>query len=318
MTFVREETRNFRQNSQRQNSSSDFTFDHVFGPATSQESVFEEISELVQSALVGYRVCIFAYGQTGSGKTHTMIGGDSNETMGMIPRSLEQIFEAAAEMKEGWAFKFTVSIIEIYNEACRDLLAGGKDKKLDVMFKPKVNLPGLTVESVTTKAQVMRLLAKSNKNRVTTKPGMNERSSRSHSVFTVKITAREPGSGATLNGVLNLVDLAGSERLSKRKLGGYRLDETKNINKSLSALSGVIWSLSKNEKHIPYRNSKLTTLLSDSLGSDSKIFMFVNVSPSQSSHAESISSLRFAKTVNQCHIGTEISIAPMVLFNCIS
>lgn len=133
---------------------------------------------------------------------------------------------------------------------------------------------------------------------------MNERSSRSHSVFTLDITARDAESGATLKGGLNLVDLAGSERLNKSKVEGYRLVETKNINKSLSTLSNVFASLANNTKYIPYRNSKLTTLLSDSLGGDSKTLMFVHVGPSQSSHAESISSLAFARTVNQCHIGT--------------
>lgn len=160
------------------------------------------------------------------------------------------------------------------------------------------------MEDVTNKADILKLLARSNKNRVTAETAVNERSSRSHSIFTLDIQAHDSKSGATLKGGLNLVDLAGSELLGKSKVERERLIETKSINKSLSALSNVIASLANNSRHIPYRNSKLTTLLSDSLGGDSKTLIFVNVGPSQSSYSESVSSLRFASTVNECRIET--------------
>lgn len=286
-----------------------FKFDHVFGPQSAQEDVFGEISELVQSALDGYRVSIFAYGQTGSGKTHTMLGGNG-EQLGMIPRSVEQIFETAEDLaKDKWEFKFKACFVEIYNETVRDLLVKSKEgeKSLTVKFNADTRMSevvGLTIEDVDSPKKILTLIAKSQKYRATAATAANERSSRSHSVFRLFIEGKNALSGQKLSGLLNLVDLAGSERLNQSKAKGDRLRETQHINKSLSALGDVIASLANKEKHTPFRNSKLTFLLQDSLGGDSKTLMFVNVSPVLSSFNESLCSLRFASKVNACDIGT--------------
>lgn len=297
-----------------------FKFDRVFGPQCDQATVFEEISQLVQSALDGYRVCIFAYGQTGSGKTHTMLGrrGDGDVEVGMIPRSVRQVFETAKQLeKDQWSFKLKASFLEIYNEQVRDLLvdngsglevrAKNDAQTYRIIFNSETKLSSvadLTVEDVESEEQVQRLVSKSMRNRATAATKANERSSRSHSVFRLYIEGKNAATGQRLNGLLNLVDLAGSERLSQSKAEGDRLRETRNINKSLSALGDVIAALANRDKHVPFRNSKLTHLLQDSLGGDCKTLMFVNISHALESFNESLCSLRFASKVNSCHVGT--------------
>ena len=294
-----------------------FRFDKVFDAQSTQDAVFEEISQLVQSALDGYRVCIFAYGQTGSGKTHTMLGdnGGQGANLGMIPRSVRQIFDSARVLeKDGWRFSLRASFLEIYNETVRDLLVDSStvskqkvkdDYKIIYNHESKLSeVHGLTVETVENGEQVQRLINKSMKNRATAATKANERSSRSHSVFRLYIDGENMRTGQIVSGLLNLIDLAGSERLAQSKAEGDRLRETRHINKSLSALGTVITSLANSEKHIPYRNSKLTYLLQDSLGGDSKALMFVNVSHALESFNESLCSLRFAAKVNSCHVGT--------------
>lgn len=292
-----------------------FKFDKVFDPSCSQETVFEEISELVQSALDGYRVCIFAYGQTGSGKTYTMLGQRNRSDdvhLGMIPRAVRQVFDSAKAMEvDGWSFKLTASFLEIYNETVRDLLvdnkkASGKEE-YRITFNNETSMcvvSDLTVVDVRDENHVQQLIEKSMKNRATAATKANDRSSRSHSVFRLMIEGRNSATGQTLNGLLNLIDLAGSERLNQSKAEGDRLRETKHINKSLSALGDVIAALANRDKHVPFRNSRLTFLLQDSLGGDCKTLMFVNVSHAAESLNESVCSLRFAAKVNSCHVGT--------------
>ncbi|GJQ10418.1 hypothetical protein GpartN1_g2209.t1 [Galdieria partita] len=288
-----------------------FSFDRIFSPESTQEDVFEEISQLVQSALDGYRVCIFAYGQTGSGKTFTMLGGDNEGESGVIPKSMRKIFSTAECLYEqNWEFHLKASFLEIYNETIRDLLTDqntGKERNYDIKIDRLTGatyVVGLTVEDISTPYQLEKLLKKSMANRSTAATRCNERSSRSHSVFRLYISGRNKETGQERMGLLNLIDLAGSERLNSSGSTGDRLRETQHINKSLSALGDVISSLSNKEKHIPYRNSKLTYLLQDSLGGDSKTLMFVNVSPTAESFQETLCSLRFAQKVNSCQIGT--------------
>ncbi|GBG59903.1 hypothetical protein CBR_g66708 [Chara braunii] len=298
-----------------------FTFDKVFGPEVEQSVVFEEISQLVQSALDGYKVCIFAYGQTGSGKTYTMLGATEPEReRGMIPRSLEQIFMTSKGLEQqGWRFSMQASMLEIYNETIRDLLsasvrlsnvgqidpASGGSKQHIVKHDANGNttVTDLTLVEVTSWSEVATLLARAAQYRSVGKTAMNERSSRSHCVFTLRITGVNDGTEQQVNGVLNLIDLAGSERLSRSGATGERLKETQAINKSLSSLGDVISAIANKESHIPYRNSKLTYLLQPCLGGDSKTLMFVNIAPDKHSAAESLCSLRFAAKVNACEIG---------------
>eukprot|EP00741_Cyanophora_paradoxa_P024616 tig00000269_g23767.t1 len=290
-----------------------FTFDKVFQPGAGQGEVFSEISQLVQSALDGYRVCIFAYGQTGSGKTFTMEGPEDvdldGSNAGMIPRAVEQIFAAVeAAGRQGWSYKVQASFVEIYNEALRDLLAtDDRERRLEVKHDGRGNttVADLTVVDVTGAKQVYALIRRARKNRATAATAMNERSSRSHSVFRLEIKGSSAETGQGVSGVLNLVDLAGSERLKESGSGNdkERLRETQAINKSLSSLGDVICALANKEAHVPYRNSKLTYLLQPCLGGEAKTLMFVNVSPLAESAGESLCSLRFAQKVNACEIG---------------
>lgn len=289
-----------------------FTFDKVFGPEVAQQDIFVEISQLIQSALDGYKVCIFAYGQTGSGKTYTMLGcPDHLDQKGVIPRSLEQIFEASQALNsQGWTFQIQASMLEIYNETIRDLLAmGNKNTTPLKQYAVKHDQNGstsvsdLTVVEVTEWKEVSSLLHQAAQSRAVGKTAINEQSSRSHCVFTLRISGFNESIDQQVNGVLNLIDLAGSERLSRTGSVGDRLKETQAINKSLASLGDVILAIANRDQHVPYRNSKLTYLLQPCLGGDSKTLMFVNVSPDVKSANESLCSLRFAAKVNACDIG---------------
>ncbi|KAL8119523.1 kinesin-like protein KIN-14C [Apium graveolens] len=297
-----------------------FTFDKVFSYDASQQDVFVEISQLVQSALDGYKVCVFAYGQTGSGKTFTMMGRpEAPEQKGLIPRSLEQIFQTSQALKtQGWRFKMQASMLEIYNETIRDLLSprstssdiirtenGGSGKQYAIRHDANGNtyVSDLTIVDVCSINEVSSLLQQAAQSRSVGKTDMNEQSSRSHFVFTLRIYGTNESTEQQVQGVLNLIDLAGSERLARSGATGDRLKETQAINKSLSCLSDVIFALAKKEDHAPFRNSKLTYLLQPCLGGNSKTLMFVNISPDPSSTNESLCSLRFAARVNSCEIG---------------
>ncbi|KAL3002567.1 hypothetical protein AAZX31_08G060900 [Glycine max] len=251
-----------------------FTFDKVFNHEASQQDVFIEISQLVQSALDGFKVCIFAYGQTGSGKTYTMMGKpDAPDLKGLIPRSLEQIFQISQSLKDqGWKYTMHVSIYEIYNETIRDLLSLNRSSGNDHTrmensaptpskqhtIKHESDLATLEVCSVD---EISSLLQQAAQSRSVGRTQMNEQSSRSHFVFKLRISGRNERTEKQVQGVLNLIDLAGSERLSRSGATGDRLKETQAINKSLSSLSDVIFALAKKEEHVPFRNSKLTHFL---------------------------------------------------------
>ncbi|KAF2629394.1 carboxy-terminal kinesin 2 [Macroventuria anomochaeta] len=285
-----------------------YSFDRVFGPASQNLEVFDEISQLVQSALDGYNVCIFCYGQTGSGKTYTMSSAD-----GMIPLATAQIYAEAKRLEEkGWRYKIEGSFIEVYNETYNDLLGRSEDldkKKVEVRHdaaKKQTNLENTVSIELDGPNRVTELLKTADKNRTVAATKANMRSSRSHSVFILKLVGTNGITGERSEGTLNLVDLAGSERLEHSKVEGARLKETQNINKSLSCLGDVINALgsAKEGAHIPYRNSKLTYLLQYSLGGNSKTLMFVMVSPLQAHLQETVTSLKFATKVHNTHIGT--------------
>ncbi|KAH6664954.1 P-loop containing nucleoside triphosphate hydrolase protein [Halenospora varia] len=285
-----------------------FTFDRVFGPEAQNQEVFEEISQLVQSALDGYNVCIFCYGQTGSGKTHTM-----SSTDGMIPRATHQIYETATNLKEkGWTYTMEGSFIEVYNEEIHDLLGNSKDldkKKHEIRHddaRKQTTVTGLKSVPLDSPDTVETMLKQAASNRSVAATKSNERSSRSHSVFILKLVGRNSTTNETSEGTLNLVDLAGSERLKQSGAEGDRKKETQNINKSLSCLGDVIGALGQGKEggHVPYRNSKLTYLLQYSLGGNSKTLMFVMASPLEAHLTETLTSLKFATKVHNTHIGT--------------
>ncbi|XP_057896509.1 kinesin-like protein KIFC1, partial [Melospiza georgiana] len=254
----------------------DFSFDRVFPPGASQQDIFKEIQLLVQSALDGYPVCIFAYGQTGSGKTFTMEGPappGPPESRGMIPRAVRHLFRGAHDLAgKGWQYGFSASFLEIYNEGLRDLLLakGERGSELEIRRlapdSDQLHVPNLTWVPVESEEQVLELLVRAGSQRSVARTGLNERSSRSHSVFQLRIQGHHAARDLRCASSLTLVDLAGSERLEKSGSVGNRLRETQSINSSLSALGLVISALCNKESHIPYRNSKLTFLLQNCLG----------------------------------------------------
>lgn len=280
-----------------------FDFDACFQPTTTQSKVFEEVEPLATSVLDGYKVCIFAYGQTGSGKTHSMAGPASDP--GLNTRVLRELFKIRDERTSTHEMVFTVAITEIYNETIRDLLNPGS-KKLDVKLNSdgSCSIPGLYEETVQSTEDVMKCIDISQKSRSTGCTDMNEQSSRSHSIVTVKTAVTVKGSDAgTYHGKINLVDLAGSENVGKSGATGQLMKEAQNINKSLSALGDVIQSLVAKNTHCPYRNSKLTMMLKDSLGGDSKTLMIVCTSPAQFNVQETLSSLNFASRARNVELG---------------
>ncbi|KAK9062161.1 hypothetical protein SSX86_019347 [Deinandra increscens subsp. villosa] len=281
-----------------------FRFDRVFTPNDNQVDVYSQASPLVTSVLDGYNVCIFAYGQTGTGKTFTMEGTEGNR--GVNYRTLEELFKIAKERKDTYTYDISVSVLEVYNEQIRDLLASSSSsKKLEVKQAAEGlhNIPGLVEAKVENIQEVWNVLRAGSSARAVGSNNVNEHSSRSHCMLSIMVRAKNLLNGECTKSKLWLVDLAGSERLAKTDAQGERLKEAQNINRSLSALGDVISALANKSSHIPYRNSKLTHLLQDSLGGDSKTLMFVQISPSEHDLSETLSSLNFATRARGVELG---------------
>ncbi|KAK2965214.1 hypothetical protein RJ640_019969 [Escallonia rubra] len=256
--------------------------------------VFSDTRPLIRSVLDGYNVCIFAYGQTGSGKTYTMTGPKdlTENSKGVNYRALSDLFLLAEQRQDTFCYDVSVQMIEIYNEQVRDLLV-----------TDGLNVPDASLVRVATTSDVIDLMNLGHRNRAVGATALNDRSSRSHSCLTVHVQGRDLTSGAVLRGCMHLVDLAGSERVDKSEVTGDRLKEAQHINKSLSALGDVIASLAQKNSHVPYRNSKLTQLLQDSLGGQAKTLMFVHISPELDAVGETISTLKFAERVATVELG---------------
>ncbi|KAL5705906.1 Kinesin-like protein KIN-14R [Ranunculus cassubicifolius] len=281
-----------------------FKFDRVYSPNDDQVEVFVDASPMVVSVLDGYNVCIFAYGQTGTGKTFTMEGTEHNR--GVNYRTLEELFKIAKERNETFSYNISVSVLEVYNEQIRDLLATSpSSKKLEIRQASEGvhHVPGIVEAKVENIRQVWDVLQAGSNARAVGSNNVNEHSSRSHCMLCIMVKSKNLINGETTNSKLWLVDLAGSERLAKTDAQGDRLKEAQNINRSLSALGDVISALANKSSHIPYRNSKLTHLLQDSLGGDSKTLMFVQISPSENDLGETLSSLNFATRVRGVELG---------------
>lgn len=284
-----------------------FKFDSVFTPEAGQVDVFADTAPVVVSVLDGYNVCIFAYGQTGTGKTFTMEGTEENR--GVNYRTLEELFRVANERKGQFKYDISVSVLEVYNEQIRDLLAspqpGQAVKKLEIkqMAEGIHHVPGLVEAQVHSMNEVWEVLQTGSRARAVGSTNANEHSSRSHCILYVMVRGENSINGECTRSKLWLVDLAGSERVAKTDVQGDRLKEAQNINKSLSALGDVISSLATKNSHIPFRNSKLTHLLQDSLGGDSKTLMFVQISPNENDISETLCSLNFASRVRGIELG---------------
>ncbi|XP_068393859.1 kinesin-like protein KIF17 isoform X2 [Eschrichtius robustus] len=278
-----------------------FTFDGAYYMDHFTEQIYNEIAyPLVEGVTEGYNGTIFAYGQTGSGKSFTMQGlPDPPCQRGIIPRAFEHIFESV-QCAENTKFLVRASYLEIYNEDVRDLLGTDTKQKLELKEHPEKGayVKGLSMHTVHSVAQCEHVMETGWKNRSVGYTLMNKDSSRSHSIFTISIeiyAVDERGKDHLRAGKLNLVDLAGSERQSKTGATGERLKEATKINLSLSALGNVISALVDGRcKHIPYRDSKLTRLLQDSLGGNTKTLMVACLSPADNNYDETLSTLRYA------------------------
>ena len=296
-----------------------FQYDRVYGPSASQEEVFADVGPLVDCAVDGFRVCIMAYGQTGSGKTYTMEGAIKDPTaMGIIPRAIEKVFDRAAQLAvDGWATRVVCYFVEIYNDTIRDLLEtsdayhrayaenskeAGKAHEIQHRGRVDTVITNVKEVLVTCPQDIHRLLAVAVSNRSVARTNMNERSSRSHYVFTMRIEGINERINQRSLGSLCLVDLAGSERVNDSGAQGQRLKEAVNINKSLSFLGDCIVTLGSGGV-VSWRICRLTYLLQNYLGGEgAKVLMIVNVSEREEHTAESLNTLRFATKVNQTHI----------------
>ncbi|KAI9009638.1 P-loop containing nucleoside triphosphate hydrolase protein [Gaertneriomyces semiglobifer] len=278
-----------------------FTFDSVFDWESTQQEVYNMTARpIVEGVLAGYNGTIFAYGQTGTGKTFSMEGiRDVPELRGIIPNAFEHIFAEISMAEKSTQFLVRASYLEIYNEDIRDLL-NPKAGKLEVKERADIGIYVKDLRTFVIKdvQEMDRLMSFGNKNRSVGATEMNARSSRSHSIFTITVEASEKGTDGEEHiraGKLHLVDLAGSERQSKTGATGDRLKEATKINLSLSALGNVISALVDGKSsHIPYRDSKLTRLLQDSLGGNAKTMMVATMSPASYNYEETLSTLRYA------------------------
>ncbi|KAJ7515478.1 hypothetical protein O6H91_22G014400 [Diphasiastrum complanatum] len=290
-----------------------FNFNKVYPASASQEEIFLNSRQLIRSVLDGFNVCIFAYGQTGSGKTYTMTGpcNTSKEDWGINYRSLKDLFQTSYSRKDVIHYEVGVQMIEIYNEHIRDLLVtDGTKKNLEIRNNSQHNglhVPDANLVTVKSTEDVLELIKVGQKNRTVSATALNEHSSRSHSVLTVHIQGTDLVSRSILRSCLHLVDLAGSERVDKSEATGERLKEAQHINKSLSSLGDVIAALAQKRAHIPYRNSKLTQLLQDSLGGQARTIMFVHISQDSESYGETLSTLKFGERVASVELGAACS-----------
>jgi kinesin family protein 5 len=287
---------------------------------TAQNDIFDfSIRPTVDDILNGYNGTVFAYGQTGAGKSYTMMGSDIDDEIGkgIIPRMIEQIFASILTSPSNIEYTVRVSYMEIYMERIRDLLVPQNDNLPVHEEKARgVYVKGLLEVYVSSVQEVYEVMRRGGAARAVSATNMNQESSRSHSIFVITVTQKNVETGSAKSGQLFLVDLAGSEKVGKTGASGQTLEEAKKINKSLSALGMVINALTDGKStHIPYRDSKLTRILQESLGGNSRTTLIINCSPSSYNDAETISTLRFgvrAKAIkNKAKVNAELSSSEM-------
>ncbi|XP_003789215.1 kinesin-like protein KIF6 [Otolemur garnettii] len=305
-----------------------FKFQRIFDQEANQETIFENIAKPVaESVLAGYNGTIFAYGQTGSGKTFTITGGaERYSDRGIIPRTLSYVFEQL-QKDSSKIYTTHISYLEIYNECGYDLLDPRHEAssledlpRVTILEDPEQNihLKNLSHHQATTEEEALNLLFLGDTNRMIAETPMNQASTRSHCIFTIHLSSKEPGSAIVRHAKLHLVDLAGSERVGKTGVGGQILTEAKYINLSLHYLEQVIIALSeKHRSHIPYRNSMMTSVLRDSLGGNCMTTMIATLSLEKRNIDESISTCRFAQRValikNEAVLNEEIDPRLMII-----
>lgn len=293
-----------------------FYFDRVFGAAASQADVFEPAAPFVTSVADGFNVCVFAYGPTGSGKTHTMVGagGRSSDERGFVFRAVESLYSVIKDRSLTHEYQVSMSIMEIYNETVRDLVEGDGSTGLAINSEANggnsIQVVGLSEASVTGPEGAIALMEIAHRNRQVGATQMNEHSSRSHLLQLFHVRSRVISSGISSYSKMYLIDLAGSECAGKTGASGSRLSEASAINKSLSALHDVVNALAQKASHVPYRNSKLTHVLQDSLGGRAKTLMYVMASPLAEQSTESLGSLHFAERCKKVILGPAVKQGP--------
>ena len=295
-----------------------FNFDRIFPPSSTQKDIYDfGVKGIIDSVLDGYNGTVLAYGQTSSGKTYTMQGEmDEERRQGIIPRMINHVFKHIYS-NEGTDFMIKVSMIEIYQEKIRDLFDVSRvNLNIREDSIKGIYVDGATERYVGAPNDVLNLLEIGSANRAQAATNMNEHSSRSHSIFILTINQTNKQEGFSKVGKLYLVDLAGSEKISKTGATGHTLEEAKIINKSLTTLGRVINNLTDGKStHIPYRESKLTRVLQESLGGNSKTCLIITCSPSIYNESESLSTLRFGerakKIKNKPKINKEITVAEL-------
>ncbi|KAM9432133.1 kinesin-like protein KIF3B [Salvelinus alpinus] len=277
-----------------------FTFDAVYDSESKQSDIYDDtVRPLVDSVLQGFNGTILAYGQTGTGKTFTMLGMPTDNERGIIPNSFNHIFTQISR-SQNQQYLVRASYLEIYREEVRDLLCKDNNKKLDLKENPDSGVYVKDLSSVVSKnvMEIEHVMNIGDQSRSVGFTNMNERSSRSHAIFMITVECSEKGADGEDHirvGKLNMVDLAGSERQRKTGANGERLKEATKINLSLSALGNVISALVDGKStHIPYRDSKLTRLLQDSLGGNAKTVMVATLGPASKNYEESLTTLRYA------------------------
>ncbi|XP_077551913.1 chromosome-associated kinesin KIF4A-like [Haemaphysalis longicornis] len=296
-----------------------FKFDYVFDEETRQTSVYDTcVSGLIPKLFEGFNVTILAYGQTGSGKTFTMgtacsSSSAASEEVGIIPRAVQDIFQRIAQARDK-VFRVRASFLEIYKEDVFDLFSRSQEREALAIREDTggaIKIPNLTELAVTACDETIRLLEVGSASRSTASTEMNLRSSRSHAIFTLTVEQQDQGSAAAATvAKFHLVDLAGSERAGKTKAVGERLREGININRGLLSLGNVISALCDGSSHVPYRDSKLTRLLKDSLGGNSHTVMIACVSPADSNLEETLNTLRYADRARKIKNKPVVNIDP--------
>ena len=296
-----------------------YTFDKILGPESSQQETYATaVRPIVQGLFSGFNGAVLAYGQTSSGKTYTMEGNDITdpEQMGVIPRMIEDIFGYIEQSDENINFTIRVSMVEIYCEQIRDLLDPEESKSRLEIHEDKsrgVYISGAVESNVASPEEIISALHIGSSHRATSSTSMNQDSSRSHSIFILSLTQKNLTEMSTKTAKLFLVDLAGSEKVEKSKVTGQSLKEAQKINLSLSSLGNVINALTEKKKahHVPYRDSKLTRVLQEALGGNSRTALILNCSPSSYNVEETLSTLRFGnrakKLVNTPKVNEEYS-----------
>jgi kinesin family protein 5 len=295
-----------------------FNFDRIFPPSSTQQDIYDfGVKGIIDSVLDGYNGTVLAYGQTSSGKTYTMQGEmEEEKTQGIIPRMISHVFKHIYK-NEDTDFMIKVSMIEIYQEKIRDLFDVSRvNLNIREDSIKGIYVDGASERYVGCPNDVLVLLEIGSANRAQAATNMNEHSSRSHSIFILTINQTNKKEGFSKIGKLYLVDLAGSEKISKTGATGHTLEEAKIINKSLTTLGRVINNLTDGKStHIPYRESKLTRVLQESLGGNSKTCLIITCSPSIYNESESLSTLRFGerakKIKNKPKINKEITVAEL-------